>query len=91
MAGRPVSVRSAFGGIAVLPMALHRRHLLRWQGDQGCEHWAFCLAAGQAGRVLACPEVTPLVIHEDDSIAWHTYPDRRRQQLKELWRSQLIK
>lgn len=91
MAGRPVSVRSAFGGIAVLPMALHRRHRLRWQGDQGCEHWAFCLSAGQAGRVLACPEVTPLVIHEDDSIAWHpTYPDRRRQQLKELWRSQLI-
>ena len=38
MAGRPVSVRSAFGGIAVLPMALHRSHRLQWQGDQGCEH-----------------------------------------------------
>ena len=77
MAGRPVSVRSAFGGIAVLPMELQRRHRLQWQGDQGCEHWAFCLAVGQVGRVLACPDVTPLVIHEDDSIAWHpTYPDR---------------
>ena len=88
MAGRPVSVRSAFGGIAVLPMALHRRHRLQWQGDQGCEHWAFCLAAGQAGRVLACPDVMPLVIHEHDSIAWHpTYPDRCRQQLKAFWRN----
>ena len=47
MAGRPVSVRSAFGGIAVLPMALPQRLQLRWQGGQGCEHWAFCL--GQSG------------------------------------------
>lgn len=86
MAGRPVTVRSAFGGIAVLPMALLRRMQLRWQGDQGCEHWAFCRAASQVGQVVACPNVAPLVIHEDDSIAWHpTYPDRRRRQLKDLW------
>ena len=86
MSGRPVSVLSAFGGISVLPMALLRRHRLQWHGSQGCEHWAFCKAVGQAGQVVACPEIMPLVIHEDDSIAWHpTYPDRRRQQLKEVW------
>ena len=63
-----------------------RRHRLQWHGSQGCEHWAFCKAVGQAGQVVACPEIMPLVIHEDDSIAWHpTYPDRRRQQLKEFW------
>ena len=91
MAGRPVSVRSAFGGIAVLPMTLINRLELQWQGDKGCEHWEFCLAARQAGRVLACPEVTPLIIHEDHSIAWHpTYPDRRRQQLKVLWQNALM-
>ena len=91
MAGRPVSVRSAFGGISVLPMALLRGHHVQWQGDQGCEHWAFCLAVGQVGRVMACPEVTPLVIHKNDSIAWHpTYPDRRRKQLKDFWRSALM-
>ncbi|TCD58111.1 glycosyltransferase [Synechococcus sp. BS55D] len=85
MAGRPVAVRSAFGGIAVMPMTLPRRLQLQWQGDQGCEHWAFCLAAGQEGLVVACPNVTPLVIH-NDSIAWHpTYPDRRRRQLKAMW------
>ena len=91
MAGRPVSVRSAFGGIAVLPMNVPKRLQLRWRGDHGCEHWAFCMGAGQAGQVLACPEVTPLVIHADNSIAWHpTYPDLRRQQLKAFWRDALM-
>ena len=90
MAGRPVAVRSAFGGIAVLPMALIRRRKLQWQGDQGCEHWAFCQAAGQEGRVLACPGVTPLVIHANDSIAWHpAYPDFCRQRLKAFWQKML--
>ena len=90
MAGRPVSVLSAFGGIAVLPMELSQRFQLQWRGDHGCEHWAFCMAAGQVGRVMACPEVIPLVIHADDSIHWHpTYPDLRRQQLKEFWRNAL--
>ena len=90
MAGKPVSVRSAFGGIAVLPMDVQRRLELQWQGDQVCEHWAFCLGARQAGQVLACPEVTPLVIHTENSIAWHpTYPDFRRQQLKAFWRDSL--
>ena len=65
-------------------------HHLQWQGDQGCEHWAFCLAAGQAGRVMACPDVMPLVI-QDDSIAWHpTYANRCRQQLKAFWRNSLM-
>jgi len=91
MAGHPVSVRSAFGGIAVLPMNLARRLQLKWHGDQGCEHWAFCLAAGQAGKVLACPDIKPLVIHQDDTISWHpTYPDRCRRQLKALWQNSLM-
>ena len=90
MAGRPVSVCSAFGGIAVLPMDLLRQLQLQWQGDQGCEHWSFCLAAGQVGRVLACPDVTPLVIHQDNSISWHpNYPNHRRQQLKAFWSNTL--
>ena len=91
MAGRPVSVRSAFGGIAVLPMALTQRLKLQWQGDRGCEHWAFCERAREGGLVLACPQVMPLVIHEADLIAWHpSYPDSRRQQLKAFWRNKLM-
>ena len=91
LSGRPVTVRSAFGGISVLPMALLRRYQLLWQGNQGCEHWAFCLSVGQAGRVVACPQVTPLVIHEDVSIAWHpTYPERIRKYLKDFWCNALL-
>ena len=86
MAGRPVSVRSAFGGIAVLPMALHRRHcdgVAIRAVSTGRSAWEL----DRLGRVLACPDVMPLVIHQDDSIAWHpTYPDRCRQQLKAFWR-----
>ena len=64
MAGLPVSVASAFGGMALLPMEVVRRHNLRWNGDQGCEHWAICAGARQAGPVLACPTVQPLVLHQ---------------------------
>ena len=90
MVGRPVSVRSAFGGIVVLLMKVPKRLQLQWHGDHGCEHWAFCMGAvGGAG--IGCPEVTPLVIHVDKSIAWHpTYPDFRRQQLKAFWRDALM-
>ena len=35
MAGRPVSVRSAFGGISVLPMALLRRRHVAMAGRSG--------------------------------------------------------
>lgn len=63
MAGQPVSVAAAFGGMALMPLALVRHFNVRWNGDQGCEHWSFCQAARQGGLVLACPTVQPLVIH----------------------------
>jgi hypothetical protein len=63
MAGLPVSVASAFGGMALLPMAVVQRGQLHWQGDQGCEHWTFCEAARRFGPVLACPTVRPAVLH----------------------------
>ena len=53
--GRPVPVKAAFGGIVVLRMASVRSQNLRWDGSRGCEHWSFCLEAGAAGQVLACP------------------------------------
>ena len=68
MAGLPVPVAAAFGGMALLPMAVVRQQGLQWQGDQGCEHWAFCAGARRAGPVLACPTVRPVV--------WHAQPPR---------------
>ena len=86
LAGRPVQVKAAFGGIAVLPMAMVRSLCLRWDGTQGCDHWRFCLDAGVAGKVLACPHVTPLVLHEPIRRWKDGYPELRRRELKLLWR-----
>lgn len=91
MAARPVAVCAAFGGIAVLRMHTVRRHQLHWDGSQGCEHWAFCAGVAAEGAVIACPQVTPLVLHPQPR-AWDpAYPIRRRQELKQLWRAAMLK
>ena len=90
MVGRPVLVHSAFGGIAVLPMAMVRSHQLRWDGSRGCEHWSFCLGAGAAGQVVACPQVTPLVLHDRPYCWSDQYLQRRKQELKRLWRQAIV-
>ena len=89
MAGRPVPVNAAFGGIAVLPMPVVRSHRLRWDGSGGCEHWSFCLGAGVAGQVVACPQITPLVLHKTPLCWSDKYPQRRKQELKRLWRAEI--
>jgi hypothetical protein len=81
MAGLPVSVAAAFGGMALLPMDVVRRYQLHWQGDHGCEHWAFCAGARRGGAVLACPTVQPLVIHRDPPQWTHRYAVQVRSQL----------
>ena len=86
MAGRPLQVLAAFGGIAVLPMATVRSQDLRWDGAEGCEHWSFCMAAGAVGKVMACPHVTPLVLHDQPRRWSEEYPQRRKRELKQLWR-----
>ena len=86
MAGRPVPVQSAFGGIAVTSMATVRSHRLRWDGSQGCEHWSFCIGAAPAGQVVACPQVNPLVLHAHPRPWSDQYLSRRRLELKKLWR-----
>ena len=86
MAGHPLHVRSAFGGIAVLPMSTVLSLGLQWDGSQGCEHWSFCLKASAAGKVVACPNVTPFVLH-DQPFSWSKgYRLRRKSELKRLWR-----
>ena len=86
MQGRPVPVQSAFGGIAVLSMATVRSQSLFWDGSQGCEHWSFCHEASKAGQVLACPQVTPLVLHVQPRSWSASYKQRRKRELKHLWR-----
>lgn len=80
MAGLPVSVRSAFGGMAILPMNLVRRVRPRWDGEHGCEHWAFCDAVRPYGPVLACPIVMPLALHPRGAPRWtQAYAQQVRQ------------
>ena len=90
MVGRPVPVQAAFGGIAVLPMTTVRSKCLRWDGSQGCEHWSFCLQAGVAGQVVACPLVTPLVLHDQPGRWSKKYVQRRKSELKQLWRQVIV-
>ena len=40
-------------------------------GWSGLRALGILFGAGSGGLVLACPQVTPLVIHEEDTIAWH--------------------
>ena len=89
MAGRPVPVQAAFGGIAVLPMAIVRSHKLSWEGSRGCEHWSFCFEAGMAGQVVACPQVTPLVLHGQSRPWSEEYAQRRKRELKQLWQQEI--
>jgi len=89
-AGRPVPVTAAFGGLAVLPMSTVRSHSLQWNGSLGCEHWSFCIAAGANGQVVACPHVTPLVLHEKPCLWSASYIERRKCELKQLWLKSLV-
>ncbi len=80
MSGLPVSVMSAFGGMSILSLDTVRLVQARWDGHDGCEHWAFCDAMRQCGPVLACPTVMPLVQHLDGVPRWtETYAMRIKQ------------
>ena len=88
LAGRPVPVASAFGGMAVAPLGLVRQLQARWNGAEGCEHWAFCAGLRQAGAVLACPHVRPRVVHPHPPRWSAAYRQQRQAQLRSLWRQQ---
>ena len=88
--GRPVSVQSAFGGIAVLNMNIVRLQDLSWDGTHGCEHWIICQKDSTAGLVMACPQVNPLVLHEVPRLISLDYQQRRKRELKELWSKAIV-
>lgn len=64
-AGLPVAVNSAFGGMAVVRRSALEASGARWEGERGCEHWAFCAQLRSVGSVLVDPLVRPLVWHAD--------------------------
>lgn len=71
MAGRPIPVQSAFGGLAVVRTSVLRQHKVVWNGDAGCEHWAFCAQVRQGGPVLVVPDVQPRVKRDRGELSLH--------------------
>lgn len=71
MAAQPVPVHSAFGGLAVVRTSVLRQHNVAWNGDAGCEHWAFCAQVRQGGSVLVVPDVQPRVKTDPAELGLH--------------------
>ena len=38
----PISVNSAFGGVALIRGGIIRENNIKWNGNDGCEHWKLC-------------------------------------------------
>jgi len=57
--GIPVSVQSAFGGLAVARANAIRENKALWDGNDGCEHWQFCKSLLPAGEILISPNASP--------------------------------
>lgn len=57
--GDPVSVQSAFGGLAVVKASAIRQQKALWDGRSGCEHWQFCKSLLRAGEILVSPNLKP--------------------------------
>lgn len=71
MAGQPIPVQSAFGGLAVVRTSVLRQHMVAWNGDAGCEHWAFCAQVRKGGSVLVVPDVQPRVKTDPGKLGFH--------------------
>lgn len=59
----PIEAKSAFGGIAAMRYSDVIEQDAQWNGDQGCEHWAFCESMQNAGKIMVFPSVNPFVTH----------------------------
>ena len=59
----PIEAKSAFGGIAAMRYLDVIEQDAQWNGDNGCEHWAFCESMQNAGKIMVFPSVNPFVTH----------------------------
>ena len=80
----PVEVQSAFGSIAMVRGSILEENDISWDGEKGCEHWAFCKGIRDAGyAVMVDPELHAEIKHKEpvtpnpDVVAFHK--DRLRQ------------
>lgn len=80
----PIEVQSAFGSIALVRGSILEEHDINWDGEKGCEHWAFCKGIRDAGyAVMVDPDLHAEIKHKEpvtpnpDVVAFHK--DRLRQ------------
>jgi hypothetical protein len=80
----PIDVQSAFGSIAMVRGSILEENDISWDGEKGCEHWAFCKGIRDAGyAVMVDPELHAEIKHKElvtpnpDVVAFHK--DRLRQ------------
>lgn len=71
MTGQPIPVNSAFGGVAVVRTSVLRKHNVTWNGNAGCEHWAFCRQVRQGGSILVLPDPQPRVRTKPSDMGLH--------------------
>jgi hypothetical protein len=53
--GRPVEVKSAFGGAPLIKTSVLNE--IGWSTDGGCEHWNFCRDIREYGKITVAPTV----------------------------------
>jgi len=61
--GKPVEVRSAFGGCPMIKSSILNE--VSWSTDGGCEHWNFCRDVSSYGKILVAPNVITRVSLSD--------------------------
>lgn len=63
---QPVAVNSAFGSISLVRAESIEDETISWNGEKGCEHWAFCELIRDAGyKIYIDPTLHAEVIHKE--------------------------
>tara|TARA_R110002020_G_scaffold141859_2_gene313674 strand:- start:10082 stop:10891 length:810 start_codon:yes stop_codon:yes gene_type:complete len=73
---KPVKVRSAFGGVAMIKTDVLNN--VRWATRGGCEHWMFCESVRGYGDVIAIPTI------EVYTEVKHWTPDPRLEKMQKI-------
>ena len=73
---KPVTVTSAFGGVALIKTEVMNK--VKWSTDGGCEHWNFCKEVNEHGDVIVIPTVESFVKIDK----WELAPIQKQHQQK---------
>jgi GT2 family glycosyltransferase len=82
--GFPVTVGSAFGSIALVRGSILQEFDIAWDGEEGCEHWAFCKGIRSAGyEVIVDPELHAEIKHDPPVVPTAEVIEFQKERLKQ--------